>query len=286
MEDVRFLVDSCCDLALEEIKKRNLYYIPLNVHFGEDEFKDVLGLSLDDFYQKVEDIHPTTSQPSPQEFMEVYEKARDEGTKKLYAFHLGSLMSGTIQSANIAKNLFETMYDDMEIVIKDSMSVSAPYGLQLFTIMDVVKRGTTEEELDKIFEKLQKDTRLGAVVNSTKYLIRGGRLRGAKAFASKILSLKPIICIIDGGVEGVGSSRSFEGAMKKIIEYQQKFFTAEQPLRANYAHSIRPDLLEEMKRMTEEVFNVQKYELTQLGSVISTHLGPNGVGLALTPLIE
>ncbi|MHA1912692.1 MAG: DegV family protein, partial [Candidatus Kariarchaeaceae archaeon] len=271
MEGVRFLVDSCCDLPIEEIKKKKLYYIPLNVHFGDEDFKDVLGLSLDDFYQKLEAIHPTTSQPSPQEFMEVYEKARDDGTKKLYALHLGSLMSGTVQSATIAKNLFDTMYDDMEIIIKDSMSVSAPYGLQVFTVMDIVKRGTTHEELEKVFDKLQKDTRLGAVVNSTKYLIRGGRLRGAKAFASKIFSLKPIICIIDGGVEGIGSSRSFEGAMKKIIEYQQKFFTAEEPLRANYAHSIRPDLLEEMKGMTEEVFNVIKSDSTQLGSVISTH---------------
>jgi DegV family protein with EDD domain len=174
----------------------------------------------------------------------------------------------------------------MEIIIKDSMGVSAPYGLQVFTIMDIVKRGTTHGELDKIFEMLQTETRLGAVVDSTKYLIRGGRLRGAKAFASKIFSLKPIICIIDGGVEGIGSSRSFEGAMKKIISYHQQFFTPEQPLRANYTHSIRPDLLDEMKIMTEEVFNVQKSDSTQLGSVISTHLGPNGVGVALTPFVE
>ena len=130
MKKIGLLVDTTCDLPIEQLEKRGIFYVPLHVIFGSEEYLDLVELSQEKFFQKliVSKTNPTTSLPSPNEVMAVFEKARDKGIEILYTLIVSSKLSGTFQSVTIAKKMFDDLYGDMEIKLIDSQgAVSMDY---------------------------------------------------------------------------------------------------------------------------------------------------------------
>ncbi|MCG3218678.1 MAG: DegV family EDD domain-containing protein, partial [Candidatus Heimdallarchaeota archaeon] len=120
---VRLLVDSTCDLSLQELEDKDIYMVPMNILFENDEYRDGVDIAREELYERIEksQISPTTSQPSPEAFYKTYKTARDAGVETLFGLFLSSKLSGVMQSAMIAKNLFEQEYDDLEINLNDSL---------------------------------------------------------------------------------------------------------------------------------------------------------------------
>ena len=142
---VRIVTDSTADLSNPLREKYGLEMIPLNVHFGDELYKDQVDLSPEQFYEKLRTakILPRTSQPSPGEFMELYKKIADEGAETIVSIHLSAKLSGTYQSAKVAA----ASLPDLDIEVIDGQSASVGTAVQAIAAAEVAARGGTKEEV-------------------------------------------------------------------------------------------------------------------------------------------
>jgi DegV family protein with EDD domain len=288
MTKIGLLVDTTCDLPIEQLEKRGIFYVPLHVIFGSEEYLDLVELSQEKFFEKliVSKTNPTTSLPSPNEVMAVFEKARDKGIEILYTLIVSSKLSGTFQSVTIAKTMFDDLYGDMEIKLIDSQGATGQHGLSALTLNDIIARNGTVEEIDAAWEKIKDRSVLAAAIDTLRYLRRGGRVGTIKSLMSKALNLKPLITIKDGTIESFGTARGLVPSMDELIKYGQQFFKPDEPVRAFIGHSVRYDLLDAMREKVNSAFNVIEIDELMIGSAIGVHIGPGAIGYVIQPYLD
>ncbi|MHA1911206.1 MAG: DegV family protein [Candidatus Kariarchaeaceae archaeon] len=249
---------------------------------------DMVELSSERFFQKLvtSEFHPSTSLPSPKEILSVFEEARDKGIDILYSLLVSSKLSGTFQSAIIAKKMFDELYGDMEIKLIDSQGATGQQGLSALTLNDIIARNGTVEEIDDAWEKIRERSILAAAIDTLRYLRRGGRVGTVKSLMSKVLNLKPLITIKDGTIESFGKARGLVPAMDELIKYGQLFFKPDEPVRAFVGHSVRYELLDSMREKVNEAFNVIEVDELMIGSAIGVHIGPGAIGYVIQPYLD
>ena len=288
MSKIGLLVDSTCDLPIEQLEQRGIFFVPLHVIFGSEEYLDMVELSSENFFKKLitSKFHPTTSLPSPQKILGVFEEARDQGIDILYSLLVSSKLSGTFQSAVIAKKMFDERYGDMEIKLIDSQGATGQQGLSALTLNDIIARNGTVEEIDAAWDKIKEKSILAAAIDTLRYLRKGGRVGAIKSLMSKVLNLKPLITINDGTSETFGTARGLVPAMDELIKYGQQFFNPDEPVRAFIGHSIRYELLDAMREKVNSAFNVIEVDELMIGSAIGVHIGPGAIGYVIQPYLD
>ncbi|MBQ9147944.1 MAG: DegV family protein [Oscillospiraceae bacterium] len=212
---VRIVVDSTCDLR--PALRQRVRVVPLTVFFGDEEYLDGVNLSAQEFYRKLSQtkVFPRTSQASPFAFSESFAEAVHAGDS-VVCITVSSKLSGTYQSAVIAAEDYPGrvfVVDSRQVAI--SCAVMAEYALEL------AEEGKTAEEIAAELTALRDKVKLLAVVDTLEYLHRGGRLSKTVAIAGGLLSLKPIIGVVDGEVKMVGKARGNKAsnrAMNQQIE--------------------------------------------------------------------
>lgn len=189
---IRVLVDSAADFSQEEIKERGLYLVPLQVNFEEEQYLDGVNLRRDEFYQKLTSgkVFPKTSQPSPQEFLNVFEEVKKNGDE-LICILLSSALSGTYQSALLARNMVE--YEKIYLV--DSLSAVVAVQMLCDTALKRIAQGKTAEEIVEELEEVKGRTRIFAALDTLEYLAMGGRISKAAAAIGEMANIKPVITV-------------------------------------------------------------------------------------------
>ena len=184
---VKIIIDSTADL-IPELKEK-FYVVPLMVRFGEEEFADGVTINHKTFYEKLieSDEIPTTSQPTPAAFEEVYSKIVENGDTAV-VITLSSKLSGTYQSATIAA----MDYEDSVFVV-DSKSITIGAGILAELALNLVKEGKTAKEIADILNVERENICLVAMLDTLEYLKKGGRISKTVAFAGGLLSIKPVI---------------------------------------------------------------------------------------------
>lgn len=272
---IRILVDSSTDFSMEEVKNKNLYHVPLTISLDSKDYLSGEDLTSDQFYELLtasEDF-PKTSQPSPQAFAEIFEKAKNTGDEIICVL-LSSALSGTCQSAHLAKDMVD--YDGIYIV--DSLTatimtrVIVDYGLQL-----IAQEKTASEIVDAL-ETLKSKVKVIAGLDTLEYLYRGGRLNKAAATIGELANLKPVITVTEEGTVSVigkciGKNKALQFVLKTL---SAKTINPDFPLYTVYAYgSDNTQKLEE--KLSAEGYNVSAR--LQLGSTIGAHVGPGAFGL-------
>lgn len=219
MGKVRIVTDSTSDIP-EEVKKRlGISVVPLKVLFGEETFLDAVTITSEQFYEKLaqSSVLPTTSQPSPNEFSEVYERLiAEDADSPIISIHLSAALSGTYQSAVIAHSMLE---QEADITIIDSKSASYGFGLRVVRAAEMAQAGESKERIIEEIERLERSTNLYFLVDTLEYLQKGGRIGKASALIGSILNIKPILSLDkEGVVLAVDKVRGSKKAMARIIE--------------------------------------------------------------------
>ena len=195
---IKIITDSTSDISLQLAKEMNIEIVPLIVRVDGNEYKDRVELSPEDFYKQLEekDLTPSTSQPSPQDFLKVYEKAKEAGDEIL-VITLSSEVSGTYQSAMIAKDLLE--YDKIQVI----NSASATFGLRIIIekALQLRNEGKTLEEIVSFLEDYKNRVHIFALVDTLEYFYKGGRLSKTSATVGTLLKFKPVVGIKEGKLE-------------------------------------------------------------------------------------
>ncbi len=268
------VVDSTADLPEAPERYPNWRVVPLYVRFGADSFKDYVELTPEEFYARLRnaDELPTTSQPTPGDFLAAYEEL--SGYDRIYSLHLSGDLSGTFGSATTAAQ--EVGGDKVRTI--DSGSASAAIAILGLAIQRRLERGTTDAEVDALVEHYRRDAGMLFTVDTLEFLRRGGRIGRAKAWAGNLLHVKPILTI-DREVIPLKRVRGNQKAMQTFVEEFTSRTEDRPTLRVGIAHAEAPDRAEQLRKMVRgERPQAQIDLVTTLGAVLGTHAGPGTVG--------
>ncbi|SFJ61564.1 DegV family protein [Thermoflavimicrobium dichotomicum] len=287
MSQVKILTDSTSDIPANLREELNIGVVPLKVHIDGESFLDGVTLHADEFYQKLKQAKelPTTSQPSPHAFCEAFREAAKQGAKQILSIHLSSLLSGTYQSAMLAKEMVAE--EGIEVEVMDSKSVSYALGISVVAAARAAKEGKSLEECKAIAERYRKEQELFVLVDTLEFLQKGGRIGKASALVGSLLNIKPILSISDEGeVCPIDKVRGKNKAISRFFELMQKKIA---PGTAVSAAMMHADYLEEGEKLfqrVEEMYDVKEKVITSIGPVVGTHAGPKTIAITLVPLHE
>lgn len=273
MEKIKLITDSTSDLTQELIDKYDIDILPLYVHVGEKTYKDGESITLEEMYEGIKNggPFPTTSQVNPQDFYEVYKKYLDEGYK-IISTHLSSELSGTVQSAMIAKDMLDTE----DIAIIDSRGVSGTIFLSLIEAGEMIKQGKSFDEVVAGIQENTKKVKVLVSFDTLENLVKGGRVPKSVGTIGNLLGIKPLITVKDGKLEMVDKVRGSKKALKSLIEHVNKLKIKEgsRILMINSINDgMRTALGEHIKSLGMDYYDVR------VGCVLGAHAGPGFVGI-------
>jgi DegV family protein with EDD domain len=275
-ENTAIVLDSTADFPDAPQRYPNFRVVPLYVQFGAESYRDYVDITPDRLYERLreEPAPPTTSQPTPADFLAVFEELAPQ-YERILALTLSSTLSGTYGSAQTAAELL----GGGQVRVIDSRTVSASLALLALGVQRRLEETTTEAEIDAFIERYQTRHHLLFTVNTLEYLAKGGRIGRAAAFAGNLLNVKPILSIRDGEVIPVKRVR---GNHKAFAEFRDEFVstsTDSPNLKIGIAHAAAPERLTALRELVEHERPQAQVEIaTTLGAVVGTHAGPGTVG--------
>jgi len=275
-ENTAIVLDSASDFPESVQLYPNFRFVPLYVRFGDESFKDYVELGPEAFYERLQSstVQPTTSQPTPGDFLAVYEELVGS-YERVLSLQLSSTLSGTFASAQSAA---EMLGGDRVRVI-DTRTVAASIAMLALGIRRRLEAGTSDEEVDAFVSRFQRDHRLLFTVSTLEYLQRGGRIGRAAALAGGLLNVKPILTIRDGEVVPLKKVRGNAKAFAEFREIFESTSADNEALRIGIAHAAAPERMEALRELVEHVRPHATIEMaTELGAVLGTHAGPGTVG--------
>jgi DegV family protein with EDD domain len=268
------VLDSTADFPEAPDRFPNWRVVPLYVRFGDESYRDYVDLTPAEFYARLRtaDELPTTSQPTPGDFLAVYEELA--GYDRIYSLHISAALSGTYGSATTAAEEI----GGGKVRTIDSGSASAAIAMLGLAVQRRLDRGTTDEEIDALIARYRRGARLLFTVDTLEFLRRGGRIGRASAWAGTLLHVKPILTI-EREVVPLKRVRGNQKAMQTFVEeFTAK--TEDRPtLRVGIAHADAPERAEALRTMVRgERPQAEVEVVTTLGAVVGTHAGPGTVG--------
>ncbi|HUY66660.1 MAG TPA: DegV family protein, partial [Acidimicrobiales bacterium] len=207
MARIRVVSDSACDLSAELAAEHGVTIVPLSIRFGTEEFVDGSTLSTDDFWARcaASPVLPETSAPSPGAFQEAFLAAADEGYEGVLSISLSAGVSATYQAAAAAAN---AVADRIPVRTVDSRLLTMGQGLIALDVADLAGLGATLDELAARAVQLIPRTSVFGVVDTLEHLEKGGRIGGARALLGSLLSIKPVVTLVDGVVAEESKQRT------------------------------------------------------------------------------
>ena len=272
----RIIVDSTADL-MPEYKER-VHIVPLTVHFGDEEYIDGVTIDHKTFYEKLieSDVLPSTSQATPDAFMQEFEKAKEAG-EAVVVITISSKLSGTYQSAMIAA----TEYDNVFVV--DSGTAAMGSGILTELALKLVDEGLDAKSIAARLEEEKQKIVIVALVDTLEYLKKGGRVSKTVAFAGTVLNIKPVLSVIDGEINMLGKARGSKMGNNLLVQEIEKAGGVDfsKPVLLGYT-GISDALLLKYIEDSRHIWdgNLDKVRYTTIGSVIGTHAGPGAVAVA------
>ncbi len=279
---IRVVSDSACDIPKDMLKKYDITTVPLYVHLSEREtYREWRDLDIHRFYDWMENstFLPKTSQPNPTDFVEVYEPFLKNGDD-IISIHLSSKLSGTFQSAYVAKEMLKAKYPNAKIEVIDSKFPTMAEGYPVLRAAEYAKRGKTFEEVVSAVEEVISHTYAIFTVASLKYLQMGGRIGKAASLIGGILNFKPILAVENGEVGALGKVRGRKESLRRIALEAAKRINEPENTVFSITHADAEGDARYLESFVRERLGYSgNIKLIELGTTITTHTGPGTVAL-------
>jgi DegV family protein with EDD domain len=275
---VAIFTDSASDMDPDLAAADGIEVVPLLVSFGSDTYKAGVEMSTAAFWERMvapDAPFPKTAASSPGVFKEAYEAAFGAGAEAIVSIHAAGTLSGTIKSAQIARD----MLPDREIHIVDSLSASMAEGILARMGVELAAEGRSAAEIAEILEARTSDIVVYVALETLDYLKKGGRISGAQAAIGTLLSVKPIIRLKEGVVDTAERVRTRSKARERLIE-----LICERPIeRLAILHTVSPDVEAFRDEVLARAPDLDPADVTigLVGASVGPHLGPGCVGAAV-----
>jgi DegV family protein with EDD domain len=278
MAKITVVTDSTAYLPKDFVKKHGIKVVPLKLNWDNDTFRDNVDITAEVFYQRLEKSNtiPTTSQPSSGDFMVAFDEAA-KGVDALVAVLISSGISGTVDSALMAKKEFTLV--PLEVV--DSKVAAAGLAIMVKAIATAAEKGSSVDDVVKMGKRVFDSMGVYFVVDTLKYLHKGGRIGGASAFLGSALDLKPILYLSpDGKVEALEKVRTKKKAVSRLIDLAVEKAGGKKA----YVGIMHANALEGAQMIKEELekrMDLAEIDIYELSPAIGTHTGPGTLGIAV-----
>ena len=274
MSHVAIVTDSASDLPPELGAKQGIAIVPLNVSFGPETFRANVTLTTNQFWERMlapDAPFPTTAAASPGDFLNEFRHAFDNGASAVVCVTVSGSLSGTLKSAQVAAS----MLPDREIHVIDSRTASMGHGMLAQLGAELSAEGVSGAEIARVLEQRKADVDLYVALDTLEYLKRGGRISGARAAVGTMLSIKPIITVIDGVVENADRERSRAKARERTLQ----LLTARPLERACILHTTNADVEAfESAFIERSGLDRSRVQVMTVGPSVGPHLGPSAIG--------
>jgi DegV family protein with EDD domain len=274
---VAVATDSVANLTPELVERYDIKVIPQCLNWEENTYLDGVNITAAEFYEKLGTAKelPTTSQPSAGEFIEFFEHLAEQ-CESIVCIVVSDHLSGTLDSATTAVE----MMPDFPIEVVDSRSASMGQGFIALAAARAAEEGKNHTEVADVARRLVPITHAVFVVDTLEFLHRGGRIGGARRLLGSVLSIKPLLHLVDGKIEPLASVRTKRKALGRALEIIEADTTGKGPLHAAVLHAANPDEANQFAQAVQERLQPVELVQTELTPVIGTHTGPGLVGLA------
>jgi DegV family protein with EDD domain len=275
MGSIRVVTDSACDLSPTMADEHDVRVVPLTIRFGSEELVDRDELSGKEFWDRVitgPDM-PATAAPSPGAFQQAFLEAREAGSSGVVCVMLSSGLSATYQSACTAA---DSVADRIAVRVVDTLSVTMGQGLLVLAAADLATTGAGLDDIANALEDMKGRTHMYGVVDSLDYLRRGGRIGGAAQLVGSLLSIKPVIHVVEGVVEVESKQRT----RSRALAYLANKAIEAGPLEwLGATNGVAPDF-DEVLEMLRNARPEHELVTGDLGPVVGSHAGPGSVGVS------
>ena len=276
---VKLIIDSASDISEKEAERLGIIMLPMEVRFGDDEYLDGVNLTPKEFYNKLIETSelPKTSQINPYRFEEIFEKVTNAGDTAV-VITISSKLSGTYRSACEASKQYGN-----KVFVVDSLNACIGERLLVMYALRLVEQGKSAQEISSELDVVKSKVNVMAMLNTLKYLKKGGRISAVTAFAGEVFSIKPVVGIIDGEVKMVGKamgSKKGNNLLNTLVE-KKGGIDFDMPYGVVWSgtdDTVLIKYIEDSSHLWEgHTDNVPAY---MIGSTIGTHVGPGAIGVA------
>jgi DegV family protein with EDD domain len=273
---VKIVTDSLSDITGDIAEGLGITVVPVYVRFGEEVYRDRVEITTDEFYHRL--VHgstwPTTTQPSPGDFVDVYNRLSSE-TDEILVVTLSSKLSGTYESALHAKSMVER---ECRIEVIDSMTVVMGLGLIVISAAKAVQAGASLGEVVDLVRRAMPRSHAIMSFDTLKYLAKGGRIGKARGLLGSLLSVKPILTMRDGEVAPLTRVRSRTAGMDYLYDFVAGFSRIEE---LAVEHATTPDDAETLVERLSSVFSKERIYKSTVSPVIGTYVGPHVLSVSV-----
>lgn len=275
---IRLMVDSASDISKKEAEELGITMIPMVISIGDHDYFDGVDLLPEQFYEKLIECSdlPKTSQVTAYRFKEAFDELTKEGDEVI-CITISSRLSGTYDGARLAAHAYEG-----KVRVVDSMNACIGERLLCFYALRLIKEGHTMDEIIAELEEKKSKINVIAVIGTLEYLKKGGRISSMVAFAGELLSLKPVIAVIDGEVKVIGKalgSKKGNNLLNKLV--QEKGIDFSMPYGVIWS-GLDKTMLEKYVKDSAHLWQGKTDKLPEyiLGGTIGTHIGPGAIGVS------
>ncbi len=272
--EVKVVTDSASDIPVTIARDLGITVVPDNVHFGQRTYRDGVDLTREEFFIELakSPVLPTTSQPAVGVFEEVYRQLGREA-RQIVSIHLPAKLSAVLNSAHLAAQSLP----DLEIVLIDSTQVSMGMGWLVIIAARAALQGKNLAEILALVKDTIPRLRLIAMLDTLEYVQKGGRIGKGAALVGTLLSMKPIVQLLDSELLPVENVRTRRRALQRLAEIVTEMAPLEE---AAVVHANAPALAHELAEMLAPVHPFDRILIGQVGAILGTHTGPGAVGVA------
>jgi DegV family protein with EDD domain len=273
---VKIVTDSLSDITPEMARELGVSVVPVYVRFGETVYRDRIEITTDDFYYKLthDTTWPTTTQPTPNDFLSVYNKLAEE-TDQILVVNLSRKLSGTYESALHAKSLVKKK---VRIEVIDSETVIMGLGLIVISVVKAANAGASLDDLVSLVKSAVPRSHAVMFFDTLKYLAKGGRIGKAQGLLGSLLSVKPVLTMKDGEVSPLTRVRSRTAGMDYLYNLVAGFPKIEG---LAVEHATTPDDANELIERLNAIYPKEKIWRSTVSPVIGTYTGPNVLSVSI-----
>jgi DegV family protein with EDD domain len=273
---VKIVTDTLSDITSDLATELGVTVVPLYVRFGEQIYRDRVEITSEEFYQRLvtETTLPSTTQPTPGDFTEVYNSLAAE-TDEILVIVVSSKLSGTYSSAMQARGMVK---GKCRIEVVDSLSVAMGMGLIVASAVEAVRAGANLEEVAGLARRAVSRSHLIAYFDTLKYLAKGGRIGKAQGLLGSMLSVKPILTVRDGEMAPLTRVRSLSTGLDYLYNFAAGFSDIEG---LAVEHATTPDDADKLVERLSAIYPKERIYRSVISPVIGTYSGPNAMALTV-----
>lgn len=280
---MQIVTDHGMDLDISQKQDLDLHFVPLQINLDGKTYEGGKDLTSEAFYQLLQKSAslPTTSQPSPTDFANLYRRLAEKDADIL-SVHISSGLSGTLNSARLGAE----MVPDAHVTLVDSLTLSCPFGWQVEAAARAVKAGWPLAKVLAYLDEIRGKTEAFFTLGSLRYLIHGGRISHLKGLLASVLNIKPIITVdkISGKYVDVAKERTLKRAIERMAATVAQKFGEGADLRVQLLHGDNLEGVEILREALKQRVNCHFEPTVAIAPVLGAHTGPSLVGLSVAPM--